>query len=96
MDPSSEAGIEPDVSEEMSVSESSASKGVADPERDGAGPSFWRLDGGIRCPSVGSTRESALCSRSSVLTSSANSLDACEESGDPGGDSDISVDAPTG
>lgn len=80
-----ELGTSPEVSDEISRSScwiSSCDTGV---DRYEYAPSFCLFAGGINRASAASGRvSSTLASRSSSLTSSVNSLEACDESGEPG------------
>lgn len=83
--------MSPDVSEEMSPASISISTGGIEDERLESRLVRCLFAGGIRRESVSSSSASILGSRSSVLTSSANSLDAWEESGDADAESAISL-----
>lgn len=75
-------GTSPDVSEEMSPRSSGASAVIKGDDRCEALPVRCRFTGGMRRVSSCSGRAPKLASLSSVLTSSANSLEACEERGE--------------
>ena len=91
--PDGEPGISPDVSDEMSLRSSSGRSmirgGYGEERRDDSRSMRCRLAGGISSDPSCSGRASRLPSRSSILTSSANSLEAWDESGEAESESAI-------